>query len=193
MKRTLSCLVTLTVLEGTLSSARADVPNSVPVSVQMSPAVEGRHTKEQQLLLSGFWAFATLNYLYCDIIGMMDSKLLAQYASGTVNGIRMSEEFLLMSTLLMQIPMSMILLSNVLGPRPARIANIAAGALMTVVQGATLAVGKPTSYYLASSIVEMASTTFITVYALFFVKTPAVIPTAQVSKDSMNVGLRFTF
>ncbi len=192
MKRTLSYLVTLTVLEGSLTSAWADDLNNKPVSVMLSPVEDGR-TKEQQLLLSGLWVFATLNYLYCDIIGLMDAKLLTQYASGTVNGIRMSEEFLLMSTLLMEIPMSMVVLSSLLGPKHARMANIAVGALMTVVQGATLFVGKPTSYYLASSIVEMATTTFITVYSLFFFKMPVVIPTAQASKESMTVGLRFTF
>ena len=191
-KRTLSYLVTLTLLDGTLTSARADEPNLTPPSVELTP-VSDSQTRQQQFLLSGLWAFATFNYLYCDVVGLMDAKLLAQYATGTVNGMRMSEQFLLVSTLLMQIPISMVVLSSVLGPKPSRIANIAAGVLMTLVQAATLFVGRPTSSYLASSVIEIATTSFITVYSAFFFKVPTVVPTVQASRDAVSVGLRVTF
>ncbi len=123
----------------------------------------------------------------------MDSKLLAQYATGTVNGFTMTQGFLLASTLLMEIPISMVVLSSVLGPKPARIANVVTGALMTLVQGASLFAGKPTPYYLASSIIEIATTTFITVYSLLSFKVPPVVPLVQVSKESTSVGVRFIF
>ena len=127
MKRTLSYLVTLTVLNGPLSSAAQPLETpQAPSRVELTSLdVVDTRLKEQQLLLSGLWAFATLNYLTCDLVGLMDSKLLAQYATGTVNGLTMTQGFLLASTLLMEIPISMVVLSSVLGPKPARIANVA--------------------------------------------------------------------
>lgn len=186
MKRTLSYLITLSLIEGTSTVARAEDSN--PVS-----AVTITQANDQQLLLSGLWVFATLNYLYCDVVALMDAKMLAQYGTGTVNGFQMTEGFLTASTLLMQIPMSMVVLSRLLNPKASRIANIVAGSLMTLVQGATLFGTKPAAYYLASSIIEIATTAFITVYSIFFFKVPEVVPTVSASKDSMNVGVRFTF
>lgn len=189
MKRTQSYLVSLTILQGSLAPAWAEEPNLQPVSV----IVTDSQTRDQRWLLSGLWAFATLNYLYCDVVGLMDARLLAQYSSGTVNGMKMSEGFLLASTLLMEIPMSMALLSSMLPPKALRIANIATGVLMTLVQGASIAAAKPTSYYLASSIVEIATTAFIAIYSSFFFKLPDVIPTMSATKDSMSAGARFMF
>ncbi len=116
---------------------------------------------------------ATLNYLYCDVIGLMDSKMLKQYGEGKVDGLTINESFLLGATILMQVPISMVFLSTALPPRASRIANISAGALMTTVQTATLFIGTPTKYYLASRIAEIATTGFITAYALFAMKPPS--------------------
>ena len=160
---------------------------------EISLAWDGDRVTAQQRMLSSLWTFATLNYLYCDVVGLMDSTMLKQYSAGKVNGTKITEGFLLGATLLMEVPMAMIFLSTELEPGHARIANIAAGILMTVVQAGTLAVGKPTSYYLASSIVEIATTGFITIYSLFFMKLPPVAPVAVVSRGSfaVNVGLTF--
>ena len=111
--------------------------------------------------LSTLWLFAVLNYLYCDVVSLMDSGLLKQYLAGTVNGMEMSRAFLLGASVLMEIPIAMVLLSRVLGYRPNRWANIVAGAIMTAVQSATLAIGSPAPYYLFSSAVEIAATAFI--------------------------------
>ncbi len=45
-------------------------------------------------LLSTLWIFVTLNYLYCDLMGLMDSNLLKQYLTGTVGGLALNEQFL---------------------------------------------------------------------------------------------------
>ena len=118
-------------------------------------------------LLSTLWIFATLNYLYCDIMGLMDMSLLQQYLTGSVNGMQISENFLLGAAILMEIPMAMVFLSRVLKPKVNRIANIASGSIMTLVQIATLFVGSVTSYYLFCSLVEIATTTSI-VYIAFY-------------------------
>ena len=118
-------------------------------------------------LLSTLWIFATLNYLYCDIMGLMDMSLLQQYLTGSVNGMQISENFLLGAAILMEIPMAMVFLSRVLKPKVNRIANIASGSIMTLVQIATLFVGSVTSYYLFCSLVEIATTASI-VYIAFY-------------------------
>lgn len=108
--------------------------------------------------LSALWIFAMANYLYCDIVGLMDAGQLRQYLTGTVNGMVMSQGFLLGASVLMEIPAAMIVASRVLPHRTNRWANVAAGAVMTLVQAATLLVGAPSPYYLFFSVVEIGAT-----------------------------------
>lgn len=111
--------------------------------------------------LSTLWIFAMFNYLYCDIVGLMDSGLLRQYLTGSVNGMEMSVGFLLGASVLMEIPIAMIVLSRLLHHRANRWANIAAGTVMTVVQAATLFSGSPTGYYVFFSVIEISCTALI--------------------------------
>jgi len=117
------------------------------------------------MLLSTLWIFVTFNYLYCDLIGVMDSKLLKQYLNGSVEGFLINEEFLLYAGILMEIPISMILLSRVLNPKPNAVANILAGSIKTIVMVLTLLAGSFTKYYLFFACIEIATTIFIIVYA----------------------------
>jgi len=122
---------------------------------------------DRKAILSTLWIFTFGTYIYSDIAGLMDSVLLKQYLSGTVNGLRMTEGFLLGGVILMMIPISMILLSRVLRYRANRIANIVAATVMTAVQATTLFVGSgPTVYYAFSSAVVIAATAFIVWYAV---------------------------
>lgn len=75
----------------------------------------------------------------------------------------------------------------------ARIANITAGSLMTAAQLGTLAVGRPTSYYLFSSVVEIATTGFITAYSAFYMKPPKLMPAVSVTQDAVVVRLSGSF
>lgn len=113
---------------------------------------------DRKILLSTLWIFAILNYLYCDIMGIMDVNLLKQYLSGSVNGMEINENFLLGAAVLMEIPIAMVLLSRILNYRSNRLANIITGIIMTLVQSATLFAGEPTKYYLFCSILEIATT-----------------------------------
>jgi len=117
--------------------------------------------------LSALWIFATLNYLYCDVVSLIDPGQLKQYIAGHVNGIGdISPGFLLGTAILVEIPISMVLLSRLLKYRANRWANIDAGAIMTVVQFVTLFVGSgPAMYYTFFSIIEIACTLFIVWYA----------------------------
>ncbi len=121
---------------------------------------------DRKVSLSTLWLFALLNYLYCDVVSLMDSGLLRQYMAGEVGGIQVTPGFLLGASVLMEIPIAMILLSRVLGYRANRWANMIAGAIMTVVQALSLTVGSsPTGYYLFFSVIEIASTAFIVWHA----------------------------
>jgi hypothetical protein len=121
---------------------------------------------DKKTLLSTLWLFATFNYLYCDIMGLMDHNLLSQYLTGKVNGMEMNEDFLFGAAILMEIPIAMVLLSRVLKFKANKWTNFIAGIIMTVVQTATLFAGSPTKYYLFCSVLEIATTLFIVWLAL---------------------------
>ena len=121
--------------------------------------------KDRKAILSTLWIFVTLNYLYCDVLGLMNPELLRQYLTGDVNGIHLTQGFLLGAGILIEIPMALVLLSRVLGYRANRWANVAAGSVMTVVQCLTLVLTPPAGYYIYFSILEIACTAFIVWYA----------------------------
>ncbi len=123
-------------------------------------------TMDKKILLSTIWIFVVLNYLYCDVLSLMDAELLKQYLSGSVGSVEITQGFLLAAGILMEISISMVLLSRVLKYRANRRANIIAGTITTVVQIATLFVGSPpTMYYIFFSIIEIASTALIVWFA----------------------------
>jgi Family of unknown function (DUF6326) len=115
--------------------------------------------------LSTLWIFAALNYLYCDVISLMDPELLPLYLRGNVDGLELTPGFLLGAAILIEIPIAMVLLSRVLPYGANRWANIAAGTIMTAVQSATLFVGAPAPYYLFFSVIEIATTVLIVWFA----------------------------
>ena len=115
--------------------------------------------------LSTLWIFVALNYLYCDIVSLMDPELLPQYVRGNVNGLEFTPGFLLGAGILVEIFIAMVLLSRVLPYRANRWANIAAGTIMTAVQSASLFVGTPAPYYLFFSVIEIATTVLIVWFA----------------------------
>jgi hypothetical protein len=116
---------------------------------------------DRKTLLSTIWIFAALNYLYCDVISLMDSELLKQYLTGNVNGMEFTQGFLLGAAILVEISIAMVLLSRVLPYGINRWTNIIAGSVMTLVQVATLFAGTPAMYYLFCSVLEIAATAMI--------------------------------
>ena len=132
----------------------------MPIPERVRPAAVDART-----LLSTLWIFATLNYLYCDVLGLMDPKLLPGYLAGNVQGIQIDQGFLLSAGVLVEIPIAMVLLARVLPYGANRWANIAAATVMTAVQVATLFVGSLSAYYAFFSALEIGCTAFILWYA----------------------------
>jgi Na+-driven multidrug efflux pump len=65
-------------------------------------------------LLSTIWIFLTVNFIFCDVFTLMYSEDLKQLLSGKVGEIELTQEFLLIFAIIMEIPMLMIVLSRVL-------------------------------------------------------------------------------
>ena len=127
--------------------------------------------KDMKVALPLLWVFMLLNYLYCDVLSLMEPANLKDVLAGHAAGgsVQITPEFLLASAVLMEIPMAMILLSRVLGHRASRWANVVAAAFMTLVQVGSLGVGTPTSYYLFFSVIEVGTLVLIAVLALRWV------------------------
>ncbi|MER0439697.1 DUF6326 family protein [Emticicia sp. W12TSBA100-4] len=124
----------------------------------------------RKTLLSTLWIFVTINYLYCDLIGLMDASLLKQYLTGNVEGMKINENFLLAAGVLMEIPISMILFAKILKDKPNAIVNVVAASIKTSVMILTLFLGKPTIYYLFFATIEISTTIFIFIYAIGWLK-----------------------
>jgi hypothetical protein len=122
--------------------------------------------KNKRQLLSTLWVFVTLNYLYCDLIGLMDSSLLKQYLAGNIEGLVINESFLLYAGILMEIPIAMVLLSKVLAKKANCWTNIIAASIKSVVMIITLFIGPFTKYYFFFAVIEIAITLFISLYAI---------------------------
>ncbi|MEQ1534201.1 MAG: DUF6326 family protein [Sideroxydans sp.] len=131
----------------------------------MNANIEAVRMETTKTRLSTLWIFLVLNYVYCDLLGLMDANMLKQFLTGTVEGMELTQGFLIGASVLMEIPILMVLLSRVMDYRCNRWANIIAGALMTAVQVGTLFIGDATVYYIFFSVIEIAAATFIVWYA----------------------------
>ena len=110
-------------------------------------------------VVSSLWLFAILNYLYCDLLGLMYPEDLQGFLDGKVGGLVIDQPFLLYAAILMTVPMASVLISRIAAHRFARIESIAAAVVMTLVQLATLVFGTPpTLHYMYFSAIEVATT-----------------------------------
>ena len=131
---------------------------------------------DRKSLLPLVWIFVTVNYIYCDVIGLMEPAVLREFLDGNIGGIEITRGFLFGASVLMEIPMVMIVLARVLRDRQNRVANIVAGSVMTIAQVTSLFVGDPPApHYLFFSAVEIATTAFVVWYAWTWPRTESSI------------------
>jgi hypothetical protein len=123
--------------------------------------------KDRKALFSTLWIFALANYIYCDILSHMNPELLrVLIEGGNFPGLpAINEKFLLWAGFLMEIPISMILLSRILNYKANRITNMIAGSIMTIVQIGTLFIGTPELHYVFFSVIEISTTVIIVIFA----------------------------
>ncbi len=145
--------------------------------------------KDMRVALPTLWVFMVLNYLYCDVLSLLDPANLKDVLAGHAAGgsVQITPEFLLASAVLMEIPMAMIPLTRVLGHGPSRWANVAAAAFMAVVQVGSLGVGTPTAYYLFFSAIEVGTLALIAVLALRWVEDKPALPVGIAAPEGAAV------
>lgn len=118
-------------------------------------------------LLSKLWVFLSLNYILCDLLSNMEMAVIRGLFEGNIAGVPMTEGFLLLAGISLEIPILMLVLSKILPYKANRIMNIGAGILMIIYQLGSFFVGSDiTLHYMFFSIVEILGNASIIVLAL---------------------------
>ena len=86
-------------------------------------------TMDMKAKLSTTWIFVLLNVIFRDIHELFRPGLLEAMMTGTVNGVQMTEETLLVAGIMLEILIAMVILSRVLEYRVNRWANIIVGVI----------------------------------------------------------------
>ena len=95
--------------------------------------------------------------MFCDIFSLYYAPLLKKFLNGQVDGLMVTEEFLLAFSIIMEIPMVMILLSAILQTRINKLLNIVFPSLLILLQIWSLSTGKNTLHYWFFSSIEIAT------------------------------------
>ena len=130
---------------------------------------------DMKVKLSTLWIFVMFNYIYADILTLMDPTVLKELITGTVGGIELTQGFLLGAAILMETAIVMVVLSRVLKYRANRWVNIISGIIHTAAVFLSLFVGTPAMYYTFFATIEIACTLLIVWYAWKWVN-PEVSP-----------------
>ena len=90
-------------------------------------------TMDMTAKLSTLWIFVLLNVIFRDIHEFISPGYLEEVMTGTVNGIQITEELLLLGAIIVEIPIAMVLLSRILKYSVNRWANMIAGVFTILV------------------------------------------------------------
>jgi|SRR5210317_187895 len=116
---------------------------------------------DRKVLLSTLWIFAVLNYLYADVLSLMNPTRLHEFMNGVVGGMTITPMFLFTGGILMETAIIMVLFSRVLKYKWNRITNILAGIIHTLAVSASLFVGTAEMFYIFFAIIEIVTTSYI--------------------------------
>jgi len=86
---------------------------------------------DMKVKLSTLWIFVLFNMIFADIVGFMNPGALEDIMTGNV-GIQITQELLLVFSILLEIPIAMVYLSRVLKYQANRWANISASVITIV-------------------------------------------------------------
>jgi Sec-independent protein secretion pathway component TatC len=95
---------------------------------QMNTNKKTIDTETMKIRLSTLWIFVMFNMVFADIVGFMNPGALENIMKGTV-GLEITQELLLVFSIVLEIPIAMIFLSRVLKYGANRWANIIAGVI----------------------------------------------------------------
>jgi len=85
-------------------------------------------------LLSTLWIFVLLNIFARDIHELGRPGMLQQIMTGVIEGVTITEELMLVGGVMIEIPILMVLLSQILPYKFSRTTNIGAGALTIMIE-----------------------------------------------------------
>lgn len=119
----------------------------------------------KKVLLSTLWIFAVLNYLYADVLSLMNPERLNEFISGTVGSMEITPSFLFFGAILMETSIIMVLFSRILKYKWNRILNIISGIIHTLAVASSLLVGTPEMFYLLFATIEIITTLSIIIIA----------------------------
>jgi Family of unknown function (DUF6326) len=134
----------------------------------MKNAVE---LQDRRPILSTLWIFLALNYLFADVYALFFDPVLQKDAtqqrlSGHVGSIQITQEFILLTAIVLETALVMVVLSRVLPYRANRWSNIIVG-LFQAAFAATNLVGEtfPNLFSIFFVAIELMCTLFIVWYA----------------------------
>jgi len=87
---------------------------------------------DRKVVISSLWIVVMLNMIFADILSLMIPGALTELMTGTVEGVTLSAELMLIAAFILEIPIMMVLLSRLLKYKINRILNIVAS-LITIV------------------------------------------------------------
>ena len=93
-----------------------------------------REKANTRTILSTLWIFVLLNLFAKDIHELGRPGMLNQIMTGVVDGVTITEELMLLGGVMFEIPILMVLLSQILPYKFNRRANIGAGALTIMIE-----------------------------------------------------------
>ncbi len=97
--------------------------------------------KDMKIRLSMLWVFAMFNYLYADVMTLIDPTSLAEIRAGQVGPMQISQGMLLAAAVLMETAIAMVLLARLLPYKANRWANMIIGILHTASVVGSLFIG----------------------------------------------------
>ena len=134
--------------------------------------------QKRKMLLSTFWIFAVLNYIYADVFTLFFDPS-AHTSTATMNA-----GAALVFAVLMETSIAMVVLSRVLRRGGNRWANIAAGIFHTGLVAWSLLGQTPRPFYAFFAAVEIAWTLFIVVYAFTWKREAASTKLARAGRST---------
>lgn len=107
-----------------------------------------------KIKLSLLWVTLMLFYIYADILGFYSPGVIEKVVLGEIEGITISEGFLLGMAIWMAIPSVMVILSLTMKAKANRLLNIIAGFVSIFALAATFFVGEISARYTFQAVIE---------------------------------------
>ncbi len=116
-------------------------------------------------LLSLLWIFLTVNYIFCDVFTLHYAPMLQMLLNGGSDSLKITQEFLLYFSFIVEVPMIMIVLSRYLVFQPNKYANIIAALITGAGQIFALSMGG-TLHFIFFSVIEIGVAVLILFIAI---------------------------